>query len=757
MGDGFRLGIDFGTWNTSAFLRWPDGHTRPLLFDGSPLLPSAVYAESDGRLLVGRDAVHAARLDPARLEPNPKRRFDRGGGEKATVRLGDQEVALTALVAAVLGRVGEEAVRVAGVGLGDLGVTLTHPAGWDDPRTGALREAGRRAGLREPRLVAEPVAAAGYFVSVLGRSIPAGSALVVYDFGAGTFDASVVVPSPDDAGGYRVLAVAGLADVGGVDLDAALLRHVARTHHDADPEAWQRLAEPQTPADRRHRRHLVEDVRAAKEMLSRASTATVPVPLLELEARVSRDEFNDLARPYLTRTVGTTAEAIAAAGLSPDRVAAVLLVGGSSRIPLVAELLRDGVGQPSTMDQPETVVAEGSLRLASGGSGLTRPGGALPMAPHPPTVAAQGPTVAARAPTVAADAATVAAQATPQGTPAAGQETTVGRGWTPAEPPTAPPRNPLRPVDPWLANSETVESPAQRVPSGPAGTLMFPQQTQQPPQPPPARATAPASPPPMRTPPRPTAGKPAQRRKPRRWPTILAVAVAAAITAAGTIYGVTYLTEGSAPPNAGATTPPVPYVRTAVPFWLPAGWAKVVDDESKASIVPGPATNGGNCVYQTAGVVRVTRDSYDVSGCVSAQFVKDLVISDSAAEATFSAQRGCGGMWLRTGHEGYFVSVCADSTVTLYRLGDDPPSDATRIGGPWKAADPRNVVVGFIVTQVDPVLLTVYVDRVRETAEQTSSTGTPLRTGRVGIGGFAPHPDDAVDVTIKQYRVWTPA
>ena len=233
------------------------------------------------------------------------------------------------------------------------------------------------------------------------------------------------------------------------------------------------------------------------------------------------------------------------------------------------------------------------------------------------------------------------------------------------------------------------------------------------------------------------------------------MAVAAAITAAGTIYGVTYLTGRSGPPSAGATTRPVPYVRVAVPFWLPAGWSKVVDDETKASVVPGPATNGGNCFYESAGVLRVTRDSYDVSGCVAAQFVKDMVISDSALEATFSARKGCGGMWPRTGHEGYFVSVCADGTVTLYRLGDDPPSDATRIGGPWKAADPLNVVVGVLTTGVNPVQLTVYVDRAYHTVEQSTATGTPLRTGRVAVGGFAP--DNAVDVTIKQYRVWTPA
>jgi molecular chaperone DnaK (HSP70) len=269
---------------------------------------------------VGRDAVHAARLDPARFEPSPKRRIDRD-----TVRLGDQDVSVTAMIAAVLGRVKDEAVRVTGARVDDL--TLTHPAGWSGARVAKLVEACRAAGLPDPAMVPEPVAAAGYFVTVLGRSIPAGSALVVYDFGGGTFDASAVTPSGD---GYEVLAVGGLDNLGGVDLDAALLEFVATVHRGQNPDAWQRLEDPQTPADRRHRRHLIEDVRAAKEMLSRAASAMVPVPLLEMEARVSREEFDALARPLLDRTVATTTEVIRSAKLPPERIAAVLLVGGSS-------------------------------------------------------------------------------------------------------------------------------------------------------------------------------------------------------------------------------------------------------------------------------------------------------------------------------------------------------------------------------------------------------------------------------------------
>src|SRR5439155_9931485 len=99
-GGGFRLGIDFGTSNTVAVLRWPDGRVKPLLFDGSPLLPSAVYADADGAILTGRDALHSARLQPHRFEPYPKRHL-----EDATVWLGDRAIPAVDLVATVLRRV----------------------------------------------------------------------------------------------------------------------------------------------------------------------------------------------------------------------------------------------------------------------------------------------------------------------------------------------------------------------------------------------------------------------------------------------------------------------------------------------------------------------------------------------------------------------------------------------------------------------------------------------------------------------------
>jgi hypothetical protein len=623
-GAGFRLGIDFGTSHTTAILRWPDGHVRPLLFDGSPLLPSAVYAEDDGSLLVGRDAVHAARLDPGRFEGSPKRRIDRDA-----VALGPREVTVAAMIAAVLGRVKAEAERVSSARIDD--VTLTHPAGWTGARLAKLVEACRLAGLPDPAMVPEPVAAAGYFVSVLGRTIPSGSALVVYDFGGGTFDASAVAPAQD---GYRVLAMAGLDNLGGVDLDAALLEFVATVHRGQGPEAWQRLEEPQTPADRRHRRHLVEDVRAAKEMLSRAASASIPVPVLELEARVSREEFDALARPLLDRTVSTTADVIRSANLPPERIAAVLLVGGSSRIPLVVDLLRRGTGvAPSTIEQPETVVAEGSVRLASGASGTTRAASTVP-APNPVGPAAD-PWAATRS---------------PAGIPA-GQPAPMS--------PTAPLPTPVPPV------------PVSAVP---------PQWT-------------PAS---DRTPARTYSGGRVTRQRRRTWiPIVLALVVLLLVGggAAVALLRPDLLRQLGLAADTGSTA----FVRTVPPKWLPANWSSIVDDEQVRSVVPGTATNGGTCTYTGPGAVRVQRDAADVSGCPAADFVKAIEVRDVAVEAELSIAAGCAGMWVRTGTRGYFLAICRDSTIRLHELGDTEVADGNRLIRFAPTFDPANVVVGLLV------------------------------------------------------------
>jgi len=360
------LGVDFGTSNTVAMVQYPDAtgdggptrRTRPLLFDGSPLLPSAVYLDTDGRLLVGRDAERSSRRDPARFEPNPKRRIDDGA-----ILLGEVEVPVPRVFAAVLTRVLAEARRQ--LGGPPEQVRLTHPERWGERRRAVLLEGARVAGLGTTQLVAEPVAAASYYTAVLGSALPVGRALAVYDLGGGTFDAAVVRRT---ATGFEVLAEGGIPDLGGLDFDHAVVQWLGRGYTD-DPQ-WTRLERPADAADRRQRQLLYDDARGAKEMLSRTASADVHVPAVGttagVDAHLTRDELEALVRPYLEETVACLAQTVAQARLAPAHLVGIFLVGGSSRIPLAAHLIHTGLGvAPTTLEQPETVVVEGALSLGA--------------------------------------------------------------------------------------------------------------------------------------------------------------------------------------------------------------------------------------------------------------------------------------------------------------------------------------------------------------------------------------------------------
>ncbi|HTJ32410.1 MAG TPA: Hsp70 family protein [Dactylosporangium sp.] len=375
-----QLGIDLGTTHTVAALTAPDGRSQPLLFDASFLLPSSVYAEVDGHLLVGRDAERSARLDPSRYEPNPKRRVDDG-----TVLLGQREYAVSDLLAALLRRTADEASRV--LGIMPVRSVLTYPANWATHRRSVLADAAARAGMPAPILVPEPIAAAAYFTTVLGRNIAPGGVLVVYDFGGGTFDTTVLRRRPDL--GWDVLASDGLPDVGGVDLDAAIIAHIGQSMTTSDPQRWRDLVEPGDDAGRRRTHLLREDVRSAKEQLSRSSTASVHLPLFETDVHVTRPEFEQLSRSYLERTVDLTATTLQRAGVRVDQIGGLFLVGGSSRIPLVSTLLHQRLGvAPTLIEQPELVVALGSVLAAMPPRPAPFPAPPQPAGPRPPMMMA---------------------------------------------------------------------------------------------------------------------------------------------------------------------------------------------------------------------------------------------------------------------------------------------------------------------------------------------------------------------------------
>ena len=242
-------------------------------------------------------------------------------------------------------------------------------------------------------LVPEPVAAAAHFASFPGQSLRPGQALAVYDLGAGTFDCAVVGAvgaggaggaggGGDGVGRYAVLAEDGLPDLGGLDVDQALAEHLGRQVSGRDPARWQRLLRPETVADRRAQRALREDVKAAKEALSRHQQAEVPLPEPFADALVTRSELEALIRPNLLRSVELLAATVRRAGLAPHALAGIYLVGGSSRIPLVGALISERLRiVPTSLDQPETAVAFGAHHVSPEGTDATglRTGDVVPQ------------------------------------------------------------------------------------------------------------------------------------------------------------------------------------------------------------------------------------------------------------------------------------------------------------------------------------------------------------------------------------------
>jgi hypothetical protein len=328
------LSVDLGTANTVAVLS--DHGVVDL--DGGPTMPSSVYLEEDGTLHVGREAERRSRQDPSRYEANPKRHID-----KATIKLGETNLPVNDALAAIYAHVLEAVTPLLqGAQLDE--IRLTHPAEWGPSRRNKLLSSARLAGMTG-ELVPVPEAIA---VASLGGGRP----LAIYDFGADTFDVSVL-----DAE-HRILADGSLSDVGGLDIDQALLEHIGRMVSHKDPAGWQRLLRPTTVDDHRARLGLREELRLAKEDLSELPQVEVMMPEPFEKVVVTRAELEALIRPSLIRSTELLISTVHKAGVTPEHV---YLVGGSCRMPLVAQTIAEKVGiVPTNPDHPETIVASGA-------------------------------------------------------------------------------------------------------------------------------------------------------------------------------------------------------------------------------------------------------------------------------------------------------------------------------------------------------------------------------------------------------------
>ena len=359
----YAVGIDLGTTH-SLVAAVRNGIVECLPdAEGEVILPSAVRYLASGGTRIGAGALRDAASDPRNTIVSVKRLMGRGLGDIAgagklpydfvdeggagmvrlrTVAGIKSPVEISAEILATLRQRAEDTFA------DDLyGAVVTVPAYFDDGQRQATKDAAELAGLHVLRLVSEPTAAAIAY----GLDNAAEGLYAVYDLGGGTFDISLLQMT---RGVFEVVATGGDSALGGDDIDAVL----------ADWAVQRAGLEPSGPHDRRA---ALVAARAAKEALSTAEEATFECEIGGRPVRlmVSRIELESVARPFIDRTVAAIRQVLRDAKVAKDDIDGVVLVGGSTRMPIVRRAVHDAFGrEPLTNLDPDQVVALGAARQA---------------------------------------------------------------------------------------------------------------------------------------------------------------------------------------------------------------------------------------------------------------------------------------------------------------------------------------------------------------------------------------------------------
>jgi len=358
-------GIDLGTTNSLvASVRSSLADTLPSE-TGEHLLPSVVHYLADGEVMVGAAAKAQASQDPLNTIASIKRLMGRGLGDikhlgsrlpyeftqtdssvpRIKTVAGDKSpVEVSADILRVLKRRAEQTLG------GELdGVVITVPAYFDDAQRQATKDAGKLAGLNVLRLLNEPTAAAVAYG--LDRSNE--GVIAVYDLGGGTFDISILRLNK---GIFEVMSTGGDTALGGDDFDLAIANWIMQQAGVSDDAGHGLL------------RRLMSEACAAKEALTSSDSASLNIELENgktWRGELSRAQLNQLIDPLIQKTIVACRRALRDAQISTDEVQAVVMVGGSTRVPRVREKIGEFFAQPPLVDiDPDKVVAIGAALQA---------------------------------------------------------------------------------------------------------------------------------------------------------------------------------------------------------------------------------------------------------------------------------------------------------------------------------------------------------------------------------------------------------
>jgi molecular chaperone DnaK len=364
----YSLGVDLGTSHTAAAVA-RDGQVRiASLGNQSETVPSVVLLKEDQTILTGTAADRRSLTEPDRVA----REFKRRVGDTTPIFLGGAPHSAEALMARLLRWVVDEVSAREGGPAAQL--TICHPANWGQYKKDLLQQAVRIAEVGTATFITEPEAAAVHYAS--NERVEPGAIIAVYDLGGGTFDAAILRKTTD---GFEIMGEPeGIERLGGIDFDAAVFAHVARSLGGAleqldedDPTAVAAMA------------RLRAECTLAKEALSSDTDVSIQVllPNIQTDVRLTRAEFEAMIRPSLADSIAAMRRALASANVDVADVTTVLLAGGSSRIPVVSQIVGAELGRPVAVDShPKHAVALGAA-LAGVSRGIAAADGAVVAGP----------------------------------------------------------------------------------------------------------------------------------------------------------------------------------------------------------------------------------------------------------------------------------------------------------------------------------------------------------------------------------------
>ncbi|MEM1501930.1 Hsp70 family protein [Domibacillus sp. 8LH] len=345
---GLAIGIDLGTSNSAAAV-YRKGKIESIPVDGKKILPSVISYKDNQNVLVGNSAKSRLYIDPLNSIASSKRYM---GDQGKIYSVYGKTITPVDAAREILSKIKIEAGRYLGEEITDAVITI--PAYFTSEQREATRKAGELAGLNVLRLLPEPTAAAIAY----GLDKERNQTIMVYDLGGGTFDVSILKV---ESNSFKVIAVDGDSLLGGDDFDDKIVQYLLNK---INAVSGMRNGQEGSISLQR----LKEAAEEAKKELSESDITDISIPDIfntHLDEELSIDTFNKMIEPLLNRTIEKIQDVLRSADLTKRDISRVILVGGSSRMKAVQEIVTNEIKKPFIADNVDEIVAHGAAIMAA--------------------------------------------------------------------------------------------------------------------------------------------------------------------------------------------------------------------------------------------------------------------------------------------------------------------------------------------------------------------------------------------------------